>query len=277
MPPRKQITNKTNMTVLPTTEQPISEPPTTEQTIPSKKNIILHLKCTSAIQHTSIEGFSDFTFTGDFMQNISSFNDDGMATINTVGACECTCNVKELWKKLTQLEISYHLNTLETHKSSCFWCTYNFPGPSIYIPRSFKQGKYNVYGCFCSPECAAAYLMKENIDRSTKLERFTLLNNLYGSVYEYTDSIRCAGDPRLLLRKFTGTMSIEEFRAISQYGRTTWAVEKPFTRVMPELLVSNLDSVAPRSTYQVRRPQPKQSKAAIIQEKFGGASLVATN
>ena len=37
----------------------------------------------------------------------------------------------------------------------------------IYIPKYFMNETYHVYGCFCSPECAVAHLMEENIDSST--------------------------------------------------------------------------------------------------------------
>ena len=32
-----------------------------------------------------------------------------------------------------------------------------------------------VYGCFCSPECALSYLKNEQIDDSTKWERYALI------------------------------------------------------------------------------------------------------
>ena len=41
------------------------------------------------------------------------------------------------------------------------------------------------YGSFCRPECAATYLMKENIDDSTKFERYHLLNQIYSKVCNY--------------------------------------------------------------------------------------------
>ena len=51
---------------------------------------------------------------------------------------------------------------------------------------------YEVYGCFCSPECACAYLNKEHIDSSTFWERYALLNNIYGKIYEHDENIKPA-------------------------------------------------------------------------------------
>jgi hypothetical protein len=56
----------------------------------------------------------------------------------------------------------------------------DFDNPPVYIPKHYINGTYEVYGCFCSPECAAAHLMKEPIDSSTKFERYYLLNSIYG-------------------------------------------------------------------------------------------------
>ena len=38
---------------------------------------------------------------------------------------------------------------------------------------------------FCSPECACAYLMKENIGDTEKFERYHLLNYIYGEIFNY--------------------------------------------------------------------------------------------
>ena len=71
-------------------------------------------------------------------------------------------------------------------KSDCFHCTYSFSNPPIYIPKRIRNGIIEVYGCFCSPECAVSHLKCEPIDTSTKWERYSLLNNIYSKIYNYT-------------------------------------------------------------------------------------------
>ena len=66
---------------------------------------------------------------------------------------------KEVWKKLKQLEHNLHINNISDKKSACFWCTYEFDNPPVYIPKHYIKDSYQVYGCFCSPECSTAYLM----------------------------------------------------------------------------------------------------------------------
>jgi hypothetical protein len=91
------------------------------------------------------------------------------------------------------------------------------------------------YGSFCRPECAVAYLMKENIDDSTKFERYHLLNKLYSGIYDYKKNIKPAPNPYYLLDKFYGNMTIQEYRRLLKTEHTLIVLEKPLTRLLPEL------------------------------------------
>ena len=76
--------------------------------------------------------------------------------------------------KLKELEIILHTNNVNDKKSACFYCTYSFEHLQFYIPKSYDSNGYKVYGCFCSPECATAFLFNEHIDSSVKFERYYL-------------------------------------------------------------------------------------------------------
>ena len=95
----------------------------------------------------------------------------------------------EIHAKLKQMEKRLHLNNTFDKKSACFWCTYDFDTPPIYIPKECTTTDYKVYGCFCTPECAAGFLFDEGLDISTKFERYHQLNHLYGKVFNYTKNI----------------------------------------------------------------------------------------
>ena len=88
------------------------------------------------------------------------------------------------------MEKNLHTNNTYDKKSDCFWCAHGFDNPPIYIPKFFMKGSYHVYGCFCSPECAVAHLMQENIDSSMKFERYHLINQIYSKIYEYKKNIK---------------------------------------------------------------------------------------
>ena len=145
-------------------------------------------------------------------------------------------NMKKIWNKLSELKINLKMNNASDKKSACFWCTYEFDNPVVFIPKQYSSDNMlEVYGCFCSPECAVAYLKNEDIDNSTKWERYALLNNIYSKVFDYEKNIKPAPNPFYTLDKYYGNLTINEYRKLLQnensYGsRQTY--DKNFTRII---------------------------------------------
>jgi len=193
-------------------------------------------------------------------------------------------HTKELNQKLKQLKIQLYKNALQSDKkSACFWCTYDYDNTPCYIPKYEMEGTIYGYGSFCRPECAVAFLMKENIDDSTKFERYHLLNHIYSKVYNCKKNIKPAPNPYYLLDKFYGTLSIQEYRKLLKTEHLMLVVEKPLTRILPELhedtddmLLNiygiNKTNVNTSGVYKVKRQSEKPtgpSKTSIIRNKFG--------
>ena len=186
-------------------------------------------------------------------------------------------DIRDVWKKLKVLQHNLHINNISNKKSACFWCTYDFDNPPIYIPKHFIKGSYHVYGCFCTPECATAHLMDENIDSSSKFERYHLINNIYSKIYDYKKNIKPAPNPFYLLDKYYGNLSIREYRSLLRNERLFLVVDKPLTRILPELHEDNDDfiinnKIIPANTLLIKKKlQKKQqlTKNNILSEKFG--------
>lgn len=268
-----------------------------QQIIPStniketKPNVILHLKCsikdlTSNLFSSNLEGFSFNNNTNlSFINNVNNVNeysnkvseiDDNIDIIDY----EFDSNknkendIREIWKKLKILEHNLHVNNIDNKKSACFWDTYEFDNPPVYIPKHFINDCYNVYGCFCSPECAVAYLMEENIDSSIKFERYQLMNHIYSKVYNYNKNIKPSPNPYYMLEKYYGNLSIQEYRSLLQIERLFLVVDKPLTRIMPELHEDNDEfiinnKIIPTNNIKLRKFQKKQTKTNILNERFG--------
>lgn len=149
-------------------------------------------------------------------------------------------NKKNIAKKLKELSFNLKYNNIN-NKSDCFWCTYCFDNEPIVIPKHELNNQLYCYGNFCSPECACAYLMKEKIDSSTQFERYYLLNNIYGKIYNYDKNIKPAPDPHYLLKKFNGNMEIQEYRKLLENERLLLIVDKPLCRTFPEIFEDNDD------------------------------------
>lgn len=150
-------------------------------------------------------------------------------------------DTKTIWKKLNSLKVKLHKNDISGKRSACFWCTCDFDNPPIYIPKNEIRNVYQVYGCFCSPQCGTAYLMQERLDSSIKFERYQLLNHIYGKIYNYEKNIKPAPDPHYILDKYYGTLSIKEYRNLFKNDQLLLVVEKPLTHVFPELYEDNSD------------------------------------
>ena len=196
-------------------------------------------------------------------------------------------NIKDINQKLKQLKVDLYKNQMDEKKSACFWCTYEFDNQSCYIPRYENNGDICGYGSFCRPECAVAYLMKENIDDSTKFERYHLLNSVYCKIYEYKNNVKPAPNPHYLLDKFYGNLNIQEYRKLLNSERMLMIIDSPLTRILPELHEDTDDFTAgvyggnkgsatqAGGVYKVKRQSEKTqsvSKAAIMKQRFGMAN-----
>ena len=185
---------------------------------------------------------------------------------------------KQIWKKLKSLEHNLHINNISDKKSACFWCTCDFDNPPVYIPKYYMKESYHVYGCYCSPECAVAFLMEENIDTSTKFERYHLLNHIYAKIYDYKNNIKPAPNVYYMLDKYYGNLSIQEYRSLLRNERFFLVVDKPLTRILPELHEDNEchiinKKIIPSNNLQIKRKVQKKTcatKTNILLEKFGG-------
>jgi hypothetical protein len=265
-----------------------------------RPNIILHLKCSMKDLQTStnsclIESFN-FTNKNDLsyeLLNSTNINEGksyiDSKTSNQIMADDdydddddCTKdrdNTKDIWRKLKQLEHNLHVNNVNNKKSACFWCTHDFDNPPVYVPKHFINDTYHVYGCFCSPECGVAYLMNESIDSSAKAERYHLLNHIYTKIYEYKKNIKPAPNPYYMLDKFCGNLSIQEYRSLLRNERLFLIVDKPLTRILPELHEDNDEfilnnKIIPSNNYQLksRLQKKKTNKGTIMNETFGLSS-----
>jgi hypothetical protein len=264
----------------------------------SEPNVILHLKCSlkdiyESFQETykynpTVEAIQSFNFDN---QNVSNFLIEENAVTsyenssNQVPSCpksmytKCTgenihetqydadMDTKSIWTKIHELKVKLHKNDISGKRSACFWCTCEFDSPPIFIPKNEFQDTYQVYGCFCTPQCGTAYLMNEKIDSSVKFERYQLLNHVYGKIFNYEKNIKPAPDPHYILDKFYGTLSIKEYRDLLKNDQLLLIVEKPLTHVFPELYEDNSDFVlnhrtipASNNVFKLKRKTKDSSK-----------------
>ena len=273
----------------------------TTSVIEKSKNVILHLKCclkdlNEDAHENSITGYNadnnDFQLLNNnsVANNVSlndiSYKEHNILSNNFVQPISEVSNdivKEEVLNKINQLKLNLSKNNISDKRSACFWCTYEFHNPPIFIPKREKSDGYEVYGCFCTPECGVAYLMNEMIDSSIKFERYQLMNYIYGKSLNYDANIKPAPNPHYLLDKYYGNLSIEEYRSTLHNNNYLIFVEKPLTHVFPEMFNDNIDFTLMKdgsnnnslSQFKIKKasdnPKKPKTKSEIVKEKFGVA------
>ena len=144
----------------------------------------------------------------------------------------------------------------------------------------YENNEIQGYGCFCSPECAVSYLKNENLDDSTKWERYAMLNNVYAKIYNYEKNIKPAPNPYYTLDKFYGTLSIGEYRKLLKNDSILLIANKPMTKILPELIEENnelpkiyenlvdIKTNVKTSNYRLQRNSVVSTKNTILSNTF---------
>lgn len=210
-------------------------------TLNSLENIILHLNCNSSdLVNQPYDSYNSSNFQKSFFYQQQ--NESEQYTEHTIKPSIPNSNSK-MNQKLKELQFNLHQNHVYNTNSCCFWDTESFDTTPFYIPKAIHNNQYSVYGHFCSPQCATAYLFKENIDQSVKMERYHLLNHLYSSILETNQPFKASASPYYMLSKFFGNLSIQEYRTTIHSSNMIYFLDKPITKILPEFHEDNNDYI----------------------------------
>jgi hypothetical protein len=274
--------------------------------VPAPPNVVLHLKCnTNDLISQNNFNLTEYNPTVENPQSYNILTNTKMYELqyeeiktqenfththintsnNTIIKKETpkkeeSIDTKAIWQKLNILKRNLRTNNVSDKRSACFWCTYEFDNPAIHIPKQYNGDCLEVYGCYCSPECALSYLKNEQIDDSTKWERYSLLNNVYSKIYDYEKNIKPAPNPHYTLDKYYGNLSIQQYRKLLSKERIYMVVDKPMTKILPELYEENneipnvynnlLDTKQQTNVknFRLKRSQTKQTKSNALSNTF---------
>jgi hypothetical protein len=184
---------------------------TTTNTVSEDENIIVRLNV-SNINHIVTEDEQDhpYAYNSDNYCNISSLVDNHI--LNDISSNVIIEN--EELKVVNILKDFEEKNKNKEWPSNtsicCYWCCHRFDNAPYGIPINFQNNNYNVYGCFCSLECASAYNFKNNECVDQMWERYNLMNMLYRKL-NIGKIIKPAPD-RIALKIFGGYLDIDKFR-----------------------------------------------------------------
>jgi hypothetical protein len=99
-------------------------------------------------------------------------------------------------------------------ESVCWWCCHKFDTLPIGLPEKYDKGEFQLYGHFCSFNCAHAYNVHQNDFKIW--ERYSLLHLYHKKVFPQSTSLGSTrimpAPPRQALQMFGGELTIEQFR-----------------------------------------------------------------
>ena len=86
---------------------------------------------------------------------------------------------------------------------------------------------------------------------------------MYSSVYNYTKNIKPAPNPYYMLDKFYGNLSIQEYRALLKSERLFLTIDKPISKILPELHEDNDEFIINSKIIPSKRSSVPTKKNAI--------------
>lgn len=95
---------------------------------------------------------------------------------------------------------------------ACLWCCHTFENRPCIIPSRDLGTHLQVYGNFCCPECAMAYLFDQRMDAHSRWEQLSLLNRVYGDMVGGNGVF--VAPSRSVLKLFGGPYTIEQYREL---------------------------------------------------------------
>lgn len=158
-----------------------------------------------------------------------------------------------------------HLNNKisKNHLSNikCFWCCYSFDTNAIYIPLSYKDNHFDVYGNFCSFSCALSYNRKHT-DIENMNYRHSLIHLLKSKTLakRKVEEITFAPDPSLLI-DFGGNLTISDFRKLTDQKKNINIIYPPMKVIIPYIEEVNINSknVLSNDDFILKRKKNKKS------------------
>jgi hypothetical protein len=211
--------------------------PPNNSTLSDDENIIVKLNIQNTIQTKEedqrIIDDQPYAYNcSDYLNNnLNELDDSVQDTINENDKQIMDIRVLELLKDFEEKNKN---NEWPTNTSiSCYWCCHRFNNAPFGIPINYFNERFEVYGCFCSLECASAYNFKKTDNIDEMWERYNLINLMCRKMNIGT-FVKPAPDI-LSLKIFGGHLDIDKFREYFKTNRVITLNFPPMTSITQQL------------------------------------------
>ena len=199
------------------------------------ENIIVRLNVLNTTFNEKTEKVD--SFDDPCAYNVQDYTNLGMINshenLDTTANFETSSEVRVL-ELLKDFEEKNKNNEWPSNTSiACYWCCHKFNNSPYGIPINFKNGNFDVVGCFCSLECASSYNFKNNDNVDEMWERYNLINLMCRRLNQ-GNIVKPAPDI-LSLKMFGGHLEIDSFREYFKTNRVINVNFPPMTSITQQL------------------------------------------
>ena len=114
------------------------------------------------------------------------------------------------------------------NQQHCWWCTYHFHNEPFSVPvRLSSNNQYDTVGCFCSPECTAAYIFEKKMGAGDPWKQYEMLHRMVNKLHKGVEIHIKLAPPRETLQRYGGPYKIDTYRAILQDYRKHVRISMP--------------------------------------------------
>lgn len=206
-------------------------PPTS---LSDDENIIVRLHVTdneNEIERNDDNGEQPYAYNNHEYSNIQGFDVGDVLKEDNIETDLSELKIVDVLKDFEQKNKN---NEWPSNTSiSCYWCCHKFDNSPFGIPVSYNNGNFEVFGCFCSLECAAAHNFKSNESLDEVWERYNLINLLCRRL-SIGRIVKPAPD-KMTLKMFGGFMDIENFRKYSVTNKVVNINFPPMTSLTQQI------------------------------------------
>jgi hypothetical protein len=186
-----------------------------QSSLSDDENIIVRLNINEDLNNIENGSFDD--------DHPYAYNRDNYCNLSNITEINQIINADESPKEVTPVSDLKIVNLLKDFEEKnkvnewpsntsicCYWCCHRFENAPFGIPVNFTNNNFDVFGCFCSLECASSYNFKMHDNIDEMWERYNLINLLYRRL-NLGKIVKPAPD-RLSLKMFGGYLDISDFR-----------------------------------------------------------------
>jgi len=204
--------------------------------------------------------------------NLCRFKNDntsGNENINTKLLDDNNDNIDDNFSAKMLLKFSEYskkYNSLpDDTTNKCYWCLHNFNNKVFGLPLKIVENKFEMYGCFCSPECVTSFNFEELKDEFV-WERYSYINYLYND----SDIKIYPAPSRFVLNIFGGELTIEQFRNITEKKYNGNILLPPLISIIPQLEIYKINdnTIKNFNTLKLKRDKPLTDKKNNLEESL---------